>query len=621
MSIPGAEGSTLSESTTSFTGPLSRTLNSWTQQINRDRVVENEARAQIQSQVQSLIRDTPFPWTMIEWTSRSVETVVMDILQQELDGVRHSDVYRTACMKCLRALCKARKAVPSSLFLRDVTREGDNAVAGGGFADIWKGRRHDTPVCLKVLRVFGTEEPQAKVLWDFCQEALVWRQLCHPNVLPFLGVSKELFAPRYCLISPWMVNGNIVSYLRAHSDHDRLTSLVQVAEGMKYLHNLNPPIVHADIRGVNILVMDDLRCCLADFGLSLFAESQTLESSSRMKKGSIRWLAPEYIDPNVAIDPAYITARDIYAYGCTVVEIFTGEPPFSDIKNDAAVMLAVIAGKRPLRPRHLLQDNLWSLVMACLTDSPSQRPNAGQISKVLADGDLILADFLTFSDGISTHLRNGIDFINILNIPAKSDNFINGSNFRDSHSGVGRNSTVMTSILPATGNIINLPTDSVPMNNNSRLIGLNFRDFSPASALINIPTRMQLPPGFQTGVPPSSPPSSRQVFPGLNTSYNINYQGSNQLAKYQCVICNQLIWAGDIRRHLDSHPSYCKGRDAPIHDTFPEWSYPKHIKKRLVSHPSHYQGRGVIHDAFPGFRDSETQRPMNIGNRLLPCWK
>ncbi|KAK0190045.1 kinase-like domain-containing protein [Armillaria mellea] len=420
---------------------LFRTLHTWAQKKPNDGLVDNGKRAQIQSQIQSLIHDFPFPWTMIVQTSQSVETVVMDILQQELDGTHHSDAYHAACMKCLRVLCRAQKAVPSSLFLRDVTKEGKNAIDGGGFADIWKGRRHNTQVCLKVLRVFGTEDPQVKVLWDFCQEALMWRQLRHPNVLPLLGVSKDLFTPRYCLISPWMANGNIMSYLRAHPDHDRLTSLFQVAEGMKYLHNLNPPIVHADIRGANILVKDDLRCCLADFGLSLFAESQALDSTSRTKKGSVRWLAPEYIDPNVAIDRAYITARDIYAYGCTVVEIFTGEPPFNDIKNEAAVILALIAGKRPLRPRQLLQDSLWSLVMVCLTSSPSQRPNAGRISKVLVSGD-----FITFSDGISTHLRNETDLIGIFNIPA--NDLINGTNLRDSHSRVGRNCAVNTSTLP-----------------------------------------------------------------------------------------------------------------------------------------------------------------------------
>ncbi|KAK0498047.1 kinase-like domain-containing protein, partial [Armillaria luteobubalina] len=219
--------------------------------------------------------------------------------------------------------------------------------------DIWKGRFRNTQVCLKVLRVFGTKEWRAKVLWEFCQEALMWRQLQHPNILPFLGVSEELFAPRYCLISLWMVNGNIISYLKTHPDHDRLMSLAQIAEGMKYLHNHNPPIVHADIQWgafANILVTDDLRCCLANFGLSLFAESQTFDSTSKMGKGSARWLAPEHLDPNAVIDRAYITMRDIYAYGCTVVEIYTGKPPFSDIKSEPAAMLAVIAGRRPPRP-------------------------------------------------------------------------------------------------------------------------------------------------------------------------------------------------------------------------------------------------------------------------------
>ncbi len=145
--------------------------------------------------------------------------------------------------------------------------------------------------------------------------------------------------------------------------------------------------------------MNDLCCCLADFGLSLLAESQTLNSSSRMSKGSIRWLAPEYIDPKAVIDRAYIAARDIYAYGCTVVEvgsaayratlshsfkIFTGKPPFSGIKNEAAVIHMVMTGNFPPRPQYLLQDGLWSLVVACLTASPSQRPIAEQIPKVLA---------------------------------------------------------------------------------------------------------------------------------------------------------------------------------------------------------------------------------------------
>ncbi|PBK97927.1 kinase-like protein [Armillaria gallica] len=360
------------ESTTLSTRP--GLLPNWTQ-INLGEETDVQTR-----RIKGLIRDVPCPWKTVNLIPPAAEIMVMDVLQQELDIASLPDGYRAACMKCLRALSKDRNIVPSSFYSQDVTREGTNPACGGGFADIWKGRLHDIQVCLKVLRIF---EPEVKAVRDFCQEALVWRQLRHPNVLTFLGVSKSLFAPRYCLISPWMDNGNIMSYLQVYPDHNRHTSLVQVAEGMMYLHNLEPPIVHADIRGANILVMDDLRCCLADFGLSLFAGSQTLDDSS--SRGSIRWLAPEYMDPNL-FDGSYFTARDIYAYGCTVVEIFTGKPPFSDIKYDVGVMHEVTKGKRPSRPplNVFPDDELWSLVRACLATLPSDRPNAGQILAILA---------------------------------------------------------------------------------------------------------------------------------------------------------------------------------------------------------------------------------------------
>ncbi|KAK0421861.1 kinase-like domain-containing protein [Armillaria borealis] len=181
-----------------------------------------------------------------------------------------------------------------------------------------------------------------------------------------------------------MVNGNIVSYLQAHPDHDRLTSLVQVADAMDYLHNLDPPIIHADIRGANILVADNRCCCLADFGLSLIAESQNFNTTSGMRRGSLRWLAPEYILPGL-LDQSFIAARDTYAYGCTVIEVLTGNSPFSEFQNDRVFMAEVI-DRRSHPPLNLSSDvfshnGLRSLVAGCLRTSPSKRPDARRISR------------------------------------------------------------------------------------------------------------------------------------------------------------------------------------------------------------------------------------------------
>ena len=46
----------------------------------------------------------------------------------------------------------------------------------------------------------------------FCEEAVLWKQLAHKNVLPFLGVSRDIDG--FCLISPWMNNGTIMEYTR-----------------------------------------------------------------------------------------------------------------------------------------------------------------------------------------------------------------------------------------------------------------------------------------------------------------------------------------------------------------------------------------------------------------------
>lgn len=79
MLVYRTESSTLGVSSTS---PLGRTLISWAQIKRDDELKENEARAQIQSQVQSLIQNIPFPWRTVALITQPVEAVVMDVMQQ-----------------------------------------------------------------------------------------------------------------------------------------------------------------------------------------------------------------------------------------------------------------------------------------------------------------------------------------------------------------------------------------------------------------------------------------------------------------------------------------------------------------------------------------------------------
>jgi serine/threonine protein kinase len=219
---------------------------------------------------------------------------------------------------------------------------------------------------------------------QFCNEAVLWRQLKHPNILPLLGVNIKLFDPSFCLITPWMGNGDIISYSKQNTTHNRHTALLEIAAGLSYLHSRNPPITHGDIRGANILVTDDAHCCLADFGLAIITVgSQSLSTATTGNmKGSLRWMAPELIHVDGQAEEASLNnpSRDIYAFGCTVIEILTLQYPFHNIKTDYGVLASLMSGARPDRPQNAWCTNaIWDLTSRCWAQHASARPKAHEV--------------------------------------------------------------------------------------------------------------------------------------------------------------------------------------------------------------------------------------------------
>ncbi|KAF9648292.1 hypothetical protein BDM02DRAFT_3096756, partial [Thelephora ganbajun] len=91
--------------------------------------------------------------------------------------------------------------------------------ASGGFADVWKCRYNGSRVCVKAFRTY-TAENLSKTKQLLFQEVVIWKRLSHPNVLPILGVSLELFP--LCVITGWMIDGNIMDFTSKHPEVNRL---------------------------------------------------------------------------------------------------------------------------------------------------------------------------------------------------------------------------------------------------------------------------------------------------------------------------------------------------------------------------------------------------------------
>jgi len=258
-------------------------------------------------------------------------------------------------------------------------------VGGGGFADIYKGTYQGSTVALKVLRVYAPEKVRRKLQMDFLREALIWRQLQHQNIAPFLGVDMYTHQPHMSMVSPWMVNGNIMEYLEKNPGADRVKLLHGVAQGLDYLHSMRPKIIHGDIRGANILIDGCQYPVLIDFGLAIVADSQSAATGTTSRSGqggSTRWMAPELFNPSMFKMDTYqrTPASDVYAFGCLALEIYTGKAPFQGC-NDAAVIFQVIDGKRPTYPTDGIPIpwRVRNLIEMCWTPNPADRPETSKL--------------------------------------------------------------------------------------------------------------------------------------------------------------------------------------------------------------------------------------------------
>ncbi|KAH6906242.1 hypothetical protein BKA70DRAFT_1106643 [Coprinopsis sp. MPI-PUGE-AT-0042] len=149
--------------------------------------------------------------------------------------------FRPIFLSGLHRFSKSTGRFPRTLIHNDVVVvESGTAVTSGAFGDVWRG----------VLR------GQA----NYSKEGVIWSQLHHPNVVPFYGIycwdnHPGTHLKRTALLSPWLDAGNIIQYLRHHPNMDKASLVLDIAQGLNYLHTSQPAIVHGDLKGVSYSVV------------------------------------------------------------------------------------------------------------------------------------------------------------------------------------------------------------------------------------------------------------------------------------------------------------------------------------------------------------------------------
>ncbi|CDY10360.1 BnaCnng02610D [Brassica napus] len=249
-------------------------------------------------------------------------------------------------------------------------------IGAGSFGTVHRAEWHGSDVAVKILM---EQDFHAERVNEFLREVAIMKRLRHPNIVLFMGAVTQ--PPNLSIVTEYLSRGSLFRLLHKSGAREqlderrRLSMAYDVAKGMNYLHNRNPPIVHRDLKSPNLLVDKKYTVKVCDFGLSRLKASTFL--SSKSAAGTPEWMAPE-----VLRDEQSNEKSDVYSFGVILWELATLQQPWGNL-NPAQVVAAVgFKNKRLEIPRNL-NPQVAAIIEGCWTNEPWKRPSFATIMDLL----------------------------------------------------------------------------------------------------------------------------------------------------------------------------------------------------------------------------------------------
>ncbi|KHN26046.1 Mitogen-activated protein kinase kinase kinase 1 [Glycine soja] len=239
----------------------------------------------------------------------------------------------------------------------------------GSFGSVYEGISEDGFFfAVKEVSLLDQGNQGRQSVYQLEQEIALLSQFEHENIVQYIGT--EMDASNLYIFIELVTKGSLRNLYQRYNLRDSQVSAYtrQILHGLKYLHERN--IVHRDIKCANILVDANGSVKLADFGLAKATKLNDVKSC----KGTAFWMAPEVVKGK---SRGYGLPADIWSLGCTVLEMLTGEFPYSHLECMQA-LLRIGRGEPPPVPDSLSRD-AQDFIMQCLKVNPDERPGAAQL--------------------------------------------------------------------------------------------------------------------------------------------------------------------------------------------------------------------------------------------------
>lgn len=298
-------------------------------------------------------------------------------------------------------MVEAGNMVISIQVLKTVTNNfaHENILGQGGFGTVYKGELHDgTKIAVKRMECGVIT---GKGLAEFKSEIAVLTKVRHRNLVALLGYCLD--GNEKLLVYEYMPQGTLSRHLFNWPEEGlsplewtrRLAIALDVARGVEYLHGLaQQSFIHRDLKPSNILLGDDMRAKVGDFGLVRLAPEGKGSVETRIA-GTFGYLAPEY-----AVTGRVTTKVDVFSFGVILMELITGRKALDESQPEESMHLVtwfrrIHLNKDTFRKSidqtlDLTEENLASVSKAaelaghCCAREPYQRPDMSHAVNVLS---------------------------------------------------------------------------------------------------------------------------------------------------------------------------------------------------------------------------------------------
>ncbi|KAG4170557.1 hypothetical protein ERO13_A12G154100v2 [Gossypium hirsutum] len=286
--------------------------------------------------------------------------------------------------------------------LKNVTSNfsDENVLGRGGFGIVYKGELHDgTKIAVKRME---SGVVSAKGLAEFKSEIAVFSKVRHRHLVANLGYCLD--GNERLLVYEYMPQGTLSRHLFNWKDEglkplewtQRLTIALDVARGVEYLHGLaQQSFIHRDLKPSNILLGDDMRAKVADFGLVRLAPADGKQSVETRLAGTFGYMAPEY-----AVTGRVTTKVDVFSFGVILMELISGRKALDETQPEESLHLVTWFRRKYInkdtfrkvidKTIHLDDGKFTSirtvseLACHCCAREPYQRPDMSHVVNVLS---------------------------------------------------------------------------------------------------------------------------------------------------------------------------------------------------------------------------------------------